>query len=471
MNGTKKHSFYLLVICTVVMFGIAAYLLVSGGSSHGTIWGGRYGDKLEGTINGYGVLMIAVGMLFYTLLWRWQNRQKGFSISMGEVENIIIGHADAKQVKELLSSEYWNVKILLFVKNNANGHILQMSRIDTEKIRICLSIKNSTYQLADFSHKEALFSSRQTNEVVDDYFRSSNLFNRKEVCVEETTIIEDMEHRITSLLLPAPETELETSSKELDNKVTWLLHNNRKMDNYLKLETFSKDERLCGYVCDTLRSLPETPTLAAYKDYKAIIVLLGISTTHYAILDELAEQHRKRNDIPELTAYCDALHWMRPGRQYLCNIYNTVCHAFHLLRRNPVRDNRLLITEQELRHAERMLPELGKQTFIEMVRMKGYKIYNAEELAEKCGMEYGSFRRKMKKVTGYTAKQWVIKERAKDVEHYLMNTSFTLTEVAFTTGFASTSNLNDFCRAYLLDTPGEIRRKAQETRKCTDIRM
>ena len=280
-----------------------------------------------------------------------------------------------------------------------------------------------------------------------------------------------MEHRITSLLLPAPETELETSSKELDNKVTWLLHNNRKMDNYLKLETFSKDERLCGYVCDTLRSLPETPTLAAYKDYKAIIVLLGISTTHFAILDELAEQHRKRNDIPELTAYCDALHWMRPGRQYLCNIYNTVCHAFHLLRRNPVRDNRLLITEQELRHAERMLPELGKQTFIEMVRMKGYKIYNAEELAEKCGMEYGSFRRKMKKVTGYTAKQWVIKERAKDVEHYLMNTSFTLTEVAFTTGFASTSNLNDFCRAYLLDTPGEIRRKAQETRKCTDIRM
>lgn len=280
-----------------------------------------------------------------------------------------------------------------------------------------------------------------------------------------------MENRITSLLLSTPKAELEASCKELDNKVTWLLHNNRKMDNYLELETFSKDERLCGYVCDTLRSLPETPTLAAYKDYKAIIVLLGISTTHYAILDELAEQHRKRNDILELTAYCDALHWMRPGRQYLCNVYNTVCHAFHLLRRNPVRDNRLLITEQELRHAERMLPELGKQTFIEMVRMKGYKIYNAEELAEKCGMEYGSFRRKMKKVTGYTAKQWVIKERAKDVEHYLMNTSFTLTEVAFTTGFASTSNLNDFCRAYLLDTPGEIRRKAQETRKCTDIRM
>ena len=116
-----------------------------------------------------------------------------------------------------------------------------------------------------------------------------------------------MENRITSLLLSTPKAELEASCKELDNKVTWLLHNNRKMDNYLELETFSKDERLCGYVCDTLRSLPETPTLAAYKDYKAIIVLLGISTTHYAILDELAEQHRKRNDIPELTANCVTL--------------------------------------------------------------------------------------------------------------------------------------------------------------------
>ena len=57
-----------------------------------------------------------------------------------------------------------------------------------------------------------------------------------------------MEQRITSLLLPAPEAGLKVACKELDNKVTWLLHNSRKMDNYLELETFSKDERLCGYV-------------------------------------------------------------------------------------------------------------------------------------------------------------------------------------------------------------------------------
>ena len=38
------------------MFGIAIYLLMTQGSSHGIVWGGRYGNKLEGTLNGYGVL-------------------------------------------------------------------------------------------------------------------------------------------------------------------------------------------------------------------------------------------------------------------------------------------------------------------------------------------------------------------------------------------------------------------------------
>lgn len=272
-----------------------------------------------------------------------------------------------------------------------------------------------------------------------------------------------MEKQITSLLLANnPGNGLTLRIKELDDKVKWLLRNHRDMDNYLELEPFSKDGELCGYICGTLKALPEVPTIAEYKDYKEIIILLGLSTTHYQILDELAEQHRHRDDVPELLVYCDALHWMRPGRQRLCNVYNTVCYAFHRLRLHPVKDSTLLITEKELLHAERMLPELGKQTFVEMVRLKGYKVYDAKKLAEKCGMEYGAFRRKLKNMTGYTTSQWVKIERARDVEHYLENTSYTLTEVAFMTGFSSTSNLNDFCKDYLLGTPGEIRKKAQK---------
>ena len=79
-------------------------------------------------------------------------------------------------------------------------------------------------------------------------------------------------------------------------------------------------------------------------------------------------------------------------------------------------------------------------------------------------------RRKVKKMTGYTAKEWVIKERAKDVEHYLKNTNLTLTEVAFTTGFASTSNLNDFCKAYCWTHRARYAEKRRKTRKCTVTR-
>lgn len=217
-----------------------------------------------------------------------------------------------------------------------------------------------------------------------------------------------MEKKITSLLLANnPGNDLKQRAKELDDKMKWLLHNNRNMDNYLELETFSKDGVLCQCICDTLKALPEVPTIAEYKDYKEIIILLGLSTTHYQILDELAEQHRYRDDVPELLVYCDALHWMRPGRKHLCNVYNTVCYAFHRLRLHPVKDSTLLVTEKELRHVERMLPELGRQTFVEMVRLKGYRVYDAEKLAEKCGMEYGAFHRKLKKMAGYTTSQWI----------------------------------------------------------------
>lgn len=76
-NESKRTYSYLLIIFTIIMFGIAIYLLMTQGSSHGIVWGGRYGNELEGTLNGYGVLLIACGMLLCTLCWLWQNRPKG----------------------------------------------------------------------------------------------------------------------------------------------------------------------------------------------------------------------------------------------------------------------------------------------------------------------------------------------------------------------------------------------------------
>lgn len=100
-----------------------------------------------------------------------------------------------------------------------------------------------------------------------------------------------MEKRIVSLLAANnPGNGLTLRIKELDDKMKWLLYNNRNMDNYLELETFSKDGELCQCIYDTLKALPEVPTIAEYKDYKEIIILLGLSTTHYQILPELGKQ-------------------------------------------------------------------------------------------------------------------------------------------------------------------------------------
>ena len=125
-NESKRTYSYLLIIFTIIMFGIAIYLLMTQGSSHGIVWGGRYGNKLEGTLNGYGVLLIACGMLLCTLCWLWQNRPKGFSISMGETKNVVISNATTEQAKEILSSEYYPAKICMFITNKANKHTLQM---------------------------------------------------------------------------------------------------------------------------------------------------------------------------------------------------------------------------------------------------------------------------------------------------------------------------------------------------------
>ena len=158
-NESKRTYSYLLIIFTIIMFGIAIYLLMTQGSSHGIVWGGRYGNKLEGTLNGYGVLLIACGMLLCTLCWLWQNRPKGFSISMGETKNVVISNATTEQAKEILSSEYYPAKICMFITNKAN--------------------KNRQVFHLIGPHKNTEISLEQVCKITDDYFCSSNLLKEE----------------------------------------------------------------------------------------------------------------------------------------------------------------------------------------------------------------------------------------------------------------------------------------------------
>ncbi len=161
------------------MFGIAIYLLATQGSSHGVVWGGRYGNKLEGTLNGYGVLLIACGMLLCTLCWLWKNRPKGFSISMGERKNVVISNATTEQAKEILSSEYYPTKICMFITNKTNKHTLQIIRTNIGIFQIFLFDKNKQAFHLIRSHKDTEFSLEQVYKITDDYFCSPTLLRKE----------------------------------------------------------------------------------------------------------------------------------------------------------------------------------------------------------------------------------------------------------------------------------------------------
>lgn len=178
-NESKRIYSYLLIFFTVIMFGIAIYLLATQGSSHGVVWGGRYGNKLEGTLNGYGVLSIACGMLLCTFCWLWQNRPKGFSISMGETKNVVISNATTERAKEILSSEYYPTRICMFVTNKTNNHTLQIIRTEMGNFQIYLFNKDKqAFSLIGF-HKNTEISLEQVYNITDDFFYSSSLLKNK----------------------------------------------------------------------------------------------------------------------------------------------------------------------------------------------------------------------------------------------------------------------------------------------------
>lgn len=66
MGKFEKHTSYIFLAGTVILFGISIYLLLSGDNSHGMTWD-RFGDGMQGTIDGYSTLLLACVLLFLSL--------------------------------------------------------------------------------------------------------------------------------------------------------------------------------------------------------------------------------------------------------------------------------------------------------------------------------------------------------------------------------------------------------------------
>lgn len=103
-------------------------------------------------------------------------------------------------------------------------------------------------------------------------------------------------------------------------------------------------------------------------------------------------------------------------------------------------------------------PLMGKNMdFKKMVTDNYLKGKNATEYAELCGYSLSVFQRKFKEVFGETVYQWLQRQKAEQIKHYLMTTEVNLKEIADKFEFASPAHLNKFCKIWFGMTPTELR--------------
>lgn len=254
--------------------------------------------------------------------------------------------------------------------------------------------------------------------------------------------------------------------QELAEKVQWLVNNSRSLKELEALEPFAGDGELMGFVVENLKTAGEPPTLEQ-GDFKAYVVLLAFCPQEFAFFylkENLVVPYVEGNRTGELLFFSDMLRLAFDKHRYLWGVYNWVCDYFFQARRQVYHGEGSRITDAQFRRAERNLKYLRQRSFREMVQVKGYRVYSPTALAESCGMEYRSFRRRFRAEFGKTLCQWIREQRAKEIGYLLEYTDKTLLEIADETGFSSPANLNDFCVKYLLSAPGRLREHLKKQR-------
>lgn len=270
-----------------------------------------------------------------------------------------------------------------------------------------------------------------------------------------------METEISHLLLQraAGYPELLPQISDLVNRIRDTVATSRSLRAYEELQVLAKDTALVRFVTDTLHQSVSPPSLLQ-KDYKAYIMLIAYCESDFTVpflLDYLVMYYRKNNRVEELLFFSDMLSIVIHGRPLLNGVYNFVCGYFYEMRVDNIRNRECRITDRQFRQVERNLPELGKRSFRAEVEIKGAYIYQVDELASKCNMSYGAFRRKFQQVFGVSAGEWIRTQRVGDIEYLLYGSRLSLAEISEKAGFTSTANFNDFCVRNLGDAPGKLR--------------
>ena len=86
------------------------------------------------------------------------------------------------------------------------------------------------------------------------------------------------------------------------------------------------------------------------------------------------------------------------------------------------------------------------------------KANNTEELAELCGYGVHTFRRIFKNEFSVPVYRWLIQKRAEHIKYRLSMSYIPLLDIIDEFNFSSAQHFNSFCKQYLGDTPGNLRK-------------
>lgn len=102
-----------------------------------------------------------------------------------------------------------------------------------------------------------------------------------------------------------------------------------------------------------------------------------------------------------------------------------------------------------------------KVPFKSLVLTHYRKANNTEELATLCGYGLSTFRRLFKQEFEVPAYQWLIGKRAENIRYKLSQSYVPFTDIIDEFNFSSPQHFSSFCKQYLGDAPGNLRKTMQ----------
>lgn len=180
--------------------------------------------------------------------------------------------------------------------------------------------------------------------------------------------------------------------------------------------------------------------------------------------------HKRKKDEKKLIGYCCKL----SVHEVIVTFMLSICHylmdgtgdilLWHLKHKELIRLFSRYYKTEEL-HAF-FHPMTGEEVpFKSLVLAHYMKANDTQELADLCGYGITTFRRMFKKEFDTTVYQWLIRKRAEHIKYRLSQTFIPLTEIIDEFNFSSPQHFNGFCKKYLGDTPGNLRKVAERSTK------